>query len=612
MKPVIQATLAIEPEDDVHRATDAFLTSAAKSGHSAAFDELSRRHSKRIQRHIYRILGNWEDTEDVLQDSLLKAFKHLDQFRGTCSFSTWLTSIAINSALMVVRKRRVRLEISFDGTAGSTESSEPWEFPDLSPGPELLYADREVQALLRGAIMRLPWCIRSVAELYHAKECSTNEVAQALGLSVAAVKSRLLRARKTLRASLPELQRADSRRVTRILLWILLLSGLFGKPRSASSQIGSGAPDASSRVQVQVQGAPGRENQTTAQTKTFAGQALDQDSAVLATVPANPLFKRDPFHPILGPVDGVMDELRKAERLSFAATYTVVNQYATETPDGVRHNWATGRFDLSGGWKAYDHGGNAGTFSILVRSGVNLGMSQKFNLSDSLGSGLVLNCLPGGGPQEPITLNVLYYRQDFYRKKFAFYIGKIHPNEFVTLSLYNNDERSQFLNAENDGNLTIPSDGTYAGGAALEYQATQHFYIHAVTVDTEGAQQRNLKTLVDKKYLNGSRLDGKRVSPPGKSTFFGLGCGETIRQPWEVEPEWGSDPIMSSRADGFSSGVLELEQIVVPRSKESSMQAWQTLDRLGDAATCLARRSTSRIQAMQLSTTKPYSRPSIG
>ena len=215
-----------------------------------------------------------------------------------------------------------------------------------------------------------------------------------------------------------------------------------------------------------------------------------------------------------------MNELRKEKRLSLAATYTVVNQYATETPNGVRHNWATGRFDLAGGWKAYDHGGNAGSFSLLVRSGVNIGVSQKFNLSDSLGSGLVLNCLPGGGPQEPITLNILYYRQDFYRKKFAFYVGKIHPNEFISLSLYNNDERTQVLNAENDGNLTIPSDGTYAGGAALEYQASEHIYIHAVTVDTEGAQQRNLKTLIDKKYMNAVELGWKSGAPTQQEHIF--------------------------------------------------------------------------------------------
>jgi porin len=308
--------------------------------------------------------------------------------------------------------------------------------------------------------------------------------------------------------------------VLTIALWALLLA----TPHRAMAQVGSGSPDASARVQVQgkveeqKQGTP-----ESAPSPAFPGQALDQDSAVLAKVPADPQFHTDPFHPVLGPADTAMNELRKTERLSFAATYTLVDQYATETPEGVRHNWGTGRFDLSGGWKAYDHGGNAGTFSLLVRSGVNLGVSQKFNLSDSLGSGLVLNCLPGGGPQEPITLNVLYYRQDFYQRKMAFYIGKIHPNEFISLSLYNNDERSQFLNAENDGNLTIPSDGTYAGGAALEYQATPHIYIHAVTVDTEGAQQRNIETLVDKKYMNAIEIGWKKGEPTRQEHLFRFG-----------------------------------------------------------------------------------------
>ena len=271
---------------------------------------------------------------------------------------------------------------------------------------------------------------------------------------------------------------------------------------------------------------------------------------MLATVPPDPLFSRDPFRPILWPADLTMNKLRKMKRLSLAATYTVLNQYATETPDGVRHNWATGRFDLSGGWKAYDHGGNAGTFSILVRSGVNLGVSQQFNLSDDLGSGLFLNCLPGGGPQEPITLNILYYRQDFYQKKMALYIGKIHPNEFISLSLYNNDERSQFLNAENDGNLTVPSDGTYAGGAAFEYQVTQHIYMHAVTVDTEGAQQTNLKTLADKKYMNAIELGWKDGAPTQQEHLFrflvwrddtatqGSGAGLGFGSDYELKSGW--------------------------------------------------------------------------
>lgn len=203
-------------EGDMQATPDELLTLAAKSGNNLAFDELCRRHSKRIQRHIYRILRNWEDTEDVLQDSLLKAYGHIGQFRNECSFSTWLTRIAINSSLMVLRKRRAHAGTSHDNNTNSTEI-DLREFPDLSPSPELLCADRQVDEMLRSAILQLPWCFRSVAELHLAKECSTNEVAQTLGISVAAVKSRLLRAKKALRTSLPELQTMDRRRPARML-----------------------------------------------------------------------------------------------------------------------------------------------------------------------------------------------------------------------------------------------------------------------------------------------------------------------------------------------------------------------------------------------------------
>ncbi len=198
-------------------------------------------------------------------------------------------------------------------------------------------------------------------------------------------------------------------------------------PLIARAQVGSGAPQASAHVQVQTQA-----DDSSEPPHIYPGQALDRDVAVLSNVPPDPLLKPKLLSSILRPADRAINELRKTERLSFGATYTVVNQYATVTPEGIRHNWGTGRFDLVGGWKAYDHGGSSGSLSLLVRSGTNIGVSERFNLSDSLGSGLVLNCLPGGGPQRPITLNVLYYRQDFFRNKFAFYIGKIHRNEFIS------------------------------------------------------------------------------------------------------------------------------------------------------------------------------------
>lgn len=342
------------------------------------------------------------------------------------------------------------------------------------------------------------------------------------------------------------------------------------QPKTAQSQVGSGAPAASADVQRQS-----KDETETPQSppvdlsdskgRAFKGQALDQDAAVLSTVPPDPLFRQDPLRLGMEPFDASFNQLRKSEGLTFAASYTLVDQYATVTPEGVRHNWATGRFDLTGGWKLYDHGSNAGSLSLLVRSGVNLGVSQKFNLSDSLGSGLVLNCLPGGGPQRPITLNILYYRQDFYRRKFAFYIGKIHPNEFISLSLYNNDERSQFLNAENDGNLTIPSDGTYAGGAALEYQATEHIYIHMVTIDTEGGQEKNLKTLADRKYMNAVELGWKKGAPTRQEHLFrflvwrddtattGTGAGVGFGTDFELKSGWVPFGRMGAGTDAGSS-----------------------------------------------------------
>jgi len=209
--------------------------------------------------------------------------------------------------------------------------------------------------------------------------------------------------------------------------------------------------------------------------------------------------------------------------LKFGATYTFLNQYATSTPDGVRHDQPSGRLDFTGAWAVYDHEGTAGSISLLIRSGTNIGMSQQFNLSDQLGSGLYLNCLQGGGPQEPITVNVLYWRQDFLNKRLSFYAGKIHPNEYVTLSMFNNDERTQFLNGTNDGNDAVASDGTYAGGGAVEFQASQHVFVHAVAVDTESSQQGNIETLVDRKYAEVIEAGWTSGSLGGKYRLYRAG-----------------------------------------------------------------------------------------
>ena len=178
------------------------LVSAAKSGDANAFVELSRRHSTKLLHRIYRITRNWHDAEDVLQESFLKAFIHLKDFEGRSSFASWLTQITINSALMILRKKRCRPEISIDGNNDDYEAQERREPKYLRPNPESRCVQREREQLLEEAILRLPVLLREVVQLRQTQECSVREVAEALGISVPAVKSRLSRAKTALRMSL--------------------------------------------------------------------------------------------------------------------------------------------------------------------------------------------------------------------------------------------------------------------------------------------------------------------------------------------------------------------------------------------------------------------------
>lgn len=181
--------------------SDAVLVSAVKSGDTDAFVELSKRHYRRILQTTYRITRNRQDAEDALQESLLQAFSHLNNFQEKCSFSTWLTRIAINAALMILRKGRGG-EISIDSTDDPSGRYEQWEVKAPTEDPESRYIRREREELLRDAILRLPPLGREVVELWRAREFSAREIAGALGISAPAVKSRLARARLTLRAAL--------------------------------------------------------------------------------------------------------------------------------------------------------------------------------------------------------------------------------------------------------------------------------------------------------------------------------------------------------------------------------------------------------------------------
>ena len=182
--------------------SDEWLVLAAKDGNTNAFAELRDRHSSKILRTTYRITRNWEDAEDALQDSFLNAFVHLDKFEGRCSFSSWVTRIAINMSLMAVRKPRTKRELAIDVSDDDGETCDRWEPRDLGEDPECCYARHERAELLRRAIRRLRPVLRNVVELQQARDYSVQELADSLGISLAATKSRLLRARLSMRTLL--------------------------------------------------------------------------------------------------------------------------------------------------------------------------------------------------------------------------------------------------------------------------------------------------------------------------------------------------------------------------------------------------------------------------
>jgi RNA polymerase sigma factor (sigma-70 family) len=186
---------------DLHSMSDEGLIAAAQAGQEWAFVELCTRSSKRAFSSIYSVTRNREDAEDALQDSMLRAFEHLRQFDGRSSFATWFTRIGINSALMILRKKRVRPETSMDVTA-EAESWRYWQISEHSTDPEKHYAVWQRSMHLKQAIRQLPTSLRSVIEQGQMKGHSTKQIADHMGISVPATKSRLARARAALRKSM--------------------------------------------------------------------------------------------------------------------------------------------------------------------------------------------------------------------------------------------------------------------------------------------------------------------------------------------------------------------------------------------------------------------------
>jgi RNA polymerase sigma-70 factor, ECF subfamily len=198
MSTFLPAHSAAPAGSDLRAWSDNQLIAAAKSGRRAPFGELCERHMKRVSCVTRRIIRNREDAEDAAQECFLNAFVHLKTFDGRSQFATWLTRIAINAALMKLRKNRKAREVPIDEPNPSPEPVAQREFRYDAPDPEESCSLGERKRIVKSAISELRPRARDVVELIHLQEHSVSETAQILGISTGAVKTRMFHAKSAL------------------------------------------------------------------------------------------------------------------------------------------------------------------------------------------------------------------------------------------------------------------------------------------------------------------------------------------------------------------------------------------------------------------------------
>jgi RNA polymerase sigma factor (sigma-70 family) len=189
------------PTLDAASTDERLLVAEAKSGRSSAFGELYERHRLKVCRTAFRILRNQEDAEDAAQRAFQRAFTNLGRFREDSTFSTWVTRIAINEALMLLRQRRANVPL-LDGNRDGDDAHYVVDPADKAPTPEQAFAETERRAAVVQAISHLRERLRAVVLLRELQELTSAETARRLGLTVSAVKARTFHARRRMRRHL--------------------------------------------------------------------------------------------------------------------------------------------------------------------------------------------------------------------------------------------------------------------------------------------------------------------------------------------------------------------------------------------------------------------------
>jgi RNA polymerase sigma-70 factor, ECF subfamily len=179
---------------------DLILIDRVVAGDRRAFESLVRRHERRVFRVTLAVLGNAEDAEEAMQDTFVKAFRHIEQFRRESRFTTWLTRIAVNEAL---QKRQARKSaVSLDEIGEAEVKVFPHRSHRWHEDPEKLFGKQEVRMMVEDAIRALPPIYRETFVLRDVEGLRAEEAAEILGLTLPAIKSRLLRARLLMREAL--------------------------------------------------------------------------------------------------------------------------------------------------------------------------------------------------------------------------------------------------------------------------------------------------------------------------------------------------------------------------------------------------------------------------
>jgi len=193
-RPMLERPLA---DESVSADPDAEFVARVKAGETDAFEELVRRHGRRVYRSLIGILRTAEEAEDAMQDAFLKAFQHLPEFEGRSRFSTWLVRIALNTGLQRLRGRK-----DFETLDDDSDEFRPRRIQAWTENPEDMYSREELRRLVESEVMKLPAKYRVALMLRDLEELSTEEAANALGLTIPGLKARVLRGRLMLRESM--------------------------------------------------------------------------------------------------------------------------------------------------------------------------------------------------------------------------------------------------------------------------------------------------------------------------------------------------------------------------------------------------------------------------